>query len=370
MQMSKESTTTSLISQNNKNLNLIHINLDFSENSTRSSNVEKGKSKSINEDEEINIKTHKSKVKKITSNFLNKKKKSNQSIKKSSKTNNDGKMKSGKYKLIYKLFNEFKSSSPLYKEYPQFCYIEKNVKNNLYSSLGELANEIRNVFSQIFFSSLNSEKYNQTLILCEAFEKIYKNYDNKVFSKESKILLEIINKLKKELRQTELLKNSYNNSNNNSYYFNKNKYKIQLNDSDSEIIPNMSVKKFKNELTNKIKKLNNEQKKGILSIISSNNLDEDSCPSTLKIDVNKMSFNQLTQLKKYVNKCIKENNNNNNNKDLESENNPISRGSYKLEENIGSLKSRSIEEEKEGDIIKNDDLSSGLSDDEDDDEDE
>ena len=37
------------------------------------------------------------------------------------------------FNLLFIVFNEFKSSSPLYKIYPQFNYIEKNLKNNLYS---------------------------------------------------------------------------------------------------------------------------------------------------------------------------------------------------------------------------------------------
>ena len=60
-------------------------------------------------------------------------------------------IKNGKNKFLFKVFNEFKLSSSLYKDYPQFRDIEKNLKNNLYSSLNELVSEIRNTFSHIFF---------------------------------------------------------------------------------------------------------------------------------------------------------------------------------------------------------------------------
>lgn len=300
---------------------------------------------------------------------------------------NMSKIKNAKNKILFKLFNEFKSSSPLYKEYPQFNYIEKNLKNNLYSSLTEIVNEIRNTFSQIFYSSSDSSKYNKIYLLCESFEKIYKEYDNKIFLKESKNLHDIINKLKKELRQTEIIKNSSNLSlvaNNSTNYIscnsgnslcnNKNKFKLHLNDSDcSDNDYEIQVTKYKTAISNKINKLSNEQKRGICSIISENCLLENSSESksnVMKVDVNKMPFNQLKKLEKYVNKCIKENNKNNNNfySNLSLINNNESYGSNMNK--LGYSKLSLFEEEKEIDILKNDDLSSALSDDEDDEEDE
>ena len=123
----------------------------------------------------------------------------------------------------------------------------------------------------------------------------------------------------------------------------------------------MSMQKYKSEISNKISKLSNEQKRGILTIISSNCvLDNKNSESTvMKLDVNKMSIIQLKELGKYVNKCIKDNNNKNinylnyNNSNLSLYNNES--------ENLNL---------NENDIIKNDDLSSCLSDDEDDEEEE
>ena len=108
----------------------------------------------------------------------------------------------------------------------------------------------------------------------------------------------------------------------------------------------MSVKKFKIELTEKIQKLTNEQKKGILSIISTNYVDKNN-NTAFELDVNKIPFNQLKQLEKYLNNCIKKNNN-----------------------SISSIEKETPkdEDQRENDIFKEDDLSSDLSDDEDEDE--
>ena len=365
-------------------LNLIQINFENADGSTKSENQE-GTEKVWNqqniltteEKEDIKRKHNNSKhIKKDIRNSLknNLEKKTKRKNEKNCKEIN--KIKYGKNKLLYKVFNEFKLSSPLYKEYPQFNYIEKNLKNNLYSSLNELVNEIRNTFSHIFFSSSDSDKYNKIYNLCESFEKIYKEYDNKLFLKESKNLHDIINKLKKELRQTEIIKNSSNINiiaNNNIYYnnsnniYNKNKFKFNINDFDgSENNSEISAKKYKTAITNKINKLSNEQKRGIRSIISENCLlDKNIESNVMKVDVNKMPFKQLKQLEKYVNKCIKDNNKNNNyNSNLSLINNESCSTKLNLNK-LGYSKFGEIEEEKEIDILKNDDLSSGLSDDED-----
>ena len=51
----------------------------------------------------------------------------------------------------------------------------------------------------------------------------------------------------------------------------------------------MSVKKYKN----KIKRLNNEQKRGILGIISNNCIDKNTENNAMEINVNKMTINQM-----------------------------------------------------------------------------
>ena len=256
-----------------------------------------------------------------------------------------------KNKIILNIFNEFKNNSPYYKEFSQFHAIEKNIKNDVYSSSADLANDMRNLFSSIFLFFYNdSEKYNKTLILCELFEKIYKKYDNQILTKECKNLLETINKLKKELRQTELSKNaSSENLFQNFASISNTKLKFTLNGGDQD--NELSVKNYKNQIMSKIQKLTNEQKKGLYNVISNACIDTNTQDNVMEINVNKMTRNQLKQLEKYINQCIKENN---------------------CGINFPSTKSlelkRFFEEEKELDILKNDDLSSCLSDDDDEDD--
>ena len=187
-----------LISYTGEKLNLIKINFENADGSTKSENQEgtekPSKTISIN-DLETKAKSQLNKIGIKNRHVKNLGKKTKRNNEKNIKgTINLNKIKNGKNKLLFKVFNEFKLSSPLYKEYPQFNYVEKNLKNNLYASLNELVNEIRNTFSQIFFSSFDSEKYNKAYSLCESFEKIYKEYDNKIFLKQSKNLHDIINK--------------------------------------------------------------------------------------------------------------------------------------------------------------------------------
>ena len=375
-----------LIGYTGEKLNIIKINFENADGSTKSENQE-GTEKpwanlncsSLDAIEEIKGKPsgsnqRKKDIKNYNLNNIGKKikRKNDKNVK---STLNINKIKNGKNKLLFKVFNEFKLSSPLFKEYPQFNFIEKNLKNNLYSSLNELVNEIRNTFSQIFFSCLDSEKYNKTFALCESFENIYKEYDNKLFLKESKNLHDTINKLKRELRQAEIIKNSSNInsiSNNNLYYNSdnifrsQNKFKFHLNDSEGkEFSPDMSAKKYKIAITNKINKLSNEQKRGIREIISENCLlEKNSESNVMKVDVNKIPFKQLKQLENYINKCIKDNKNNIFNSSLSLINNGSCNSKLNLNK-IGYSGLGLVEEEKEIDILKNDDLSSGLSDDED-----
>ena len=161
------------------------------------------------------------------------------------------------------------------------------------------------------------------------------------------------------MRQTEISKNNYsenpnyanNNYKNKLFCPSKNKFKLHFTDSESE----KSVKKYKNEITNKIINLNNEQKKGLFNIISNDCIDKNIQDNVMEINVNKMTFNQLKQLDKYINRCIRDNKS----------------GLSSPMEKIFELKrSKLLENEKESEILKNDDLSSCLSDDEDDDEDE
>ena len=183
-----------------EHLNLIQINLN-SESSTGDS------VQSACENSEVKRRKIKKKVGKKNTKKINNTGKYENCLRKKTKRGKTkakvGEAKNNKNKIILNIFNEFKNNSPFYKEFPQLHAIEKNIKNDVYSSSADLANDMRNLFSSIFLVFYNdSEKYNKTLILCELFEKIYKKYDNQILTKECKNLLETINKLKKELLQT------------------------------------------------------------------------------------------------------------------------------------------------------------------------
>ena len=327
---------TSLICFKGNNSNLIQINLN-SENSTGDSvlsNCDHSEVKKEKAKQKIERKNTKkvSKISKYETPLGRKTKRGKQRTK-------GGDAKNNKNKIILNIFNEFKISSPLYKEFSQFHTIEKNIRNEIYSSSADLANDIRNLFSSIFLNFYNEpEKYNKTLILCELFEKIYKKYDNQILTKECKNLLETINKLKRELRQTELSKNaSTENLFQNFANFSSTKLKFNLGGGEGD--NELSVKNYKNQIMSKIQKLTKEQKKGLYRVISNENIDTNTKDNVMEIDVNKMTRNQLKQLEKYINQCIKENNSG------------LSSSSNK------SLELKKLfddEEEKEMDILKND----------------
>ena len=270
--------------------NLIQINLDASED-TRDSSHENLRQRTLKNYKIIE-----------SGKLLEKKVKRSKTkqIKKNSKDNNS------KIKIIQKIFNDFKICSPLYKEFNQFIKIEKNVKNYLYSHYTYLAKDIRNTFSHYFYlNSNNYEKYYKTLQLCENFEKVYKDFENKLFIKDSKNHIDIkkrFNKLKKEFHST-----LNNQENNNTNIYQSNKFKLSLRDNNfkSNI---KDIKKFKINLAKKIRNLTQEQKKGIKNIISGNHLDINNTNNVMELDINKLSENELKILEKYVNKCICEKN--------------------------------------------------------------
>jgi len=202
--------------------------------------------------------------------------------------------------MIQKIFYDFKICSPLYKEFNQFTKIEKNIKNYSYTHYTQLAKDMRNIFSQYFYSNSNNfEKYNKTLQLCENFEKIYKDFENKLFIKDSKNHIDIkkrFNKLKKEFRAT------LNNNQENINYTSSNKVKFPYRENNKND-NNKNLKKYKINLAKKIRNLTSEQKKGIIKIISNHHLDKNNTNNVMELDVNKLPENELKLLEKYVNKC-------------------------------------------------------------------
>jgi hypothetical protein len=314
-----------------------------SESSTGDSNPIGEFSKCNEEIEPKNTKNNRCRTgKRKVEKLLNKKaKRNNNSTGKKIKIKKS-KIKKGKFNIIYNILNEFKTSS-LYKKFPQFCVIEKNVKNDLYSSSLALAKDVRNVFSKIFSSYLKNidySKYNQALILCEFFEKIYKKYDDDSLIKKCKILNEEINKLKKEIHKIEICKKGPNaNAKNCKNFGNCEKNEI-------------SVQKYKDNILSNIKKLNSEQKKGLLNIVQNNLIDKDIENNIIEFDINKMPINQLKSLDKYINKCICINNDVNNQN--QNKNIAFDIPEKKCENNQNKL----IEEQQDNNVIEEDVISS------------
>ena len=268
----------------------IQMNSDQSESSTGDSNPIGDIRRNIADNNIPNNKKgknqNKKKVAKDNKNLLNKK----------TKRNNSKPNKSSKFKIIINIFNEFKSSSSLYQRFSQFHYIEKNVKNELYTSAWDFAKDVRNIFSNIFSSILNKldyNEYNKALTLCENFEKIYNKYDTKPIAKKCKVLNEESNKLKKEIHRIEMAKNGG---------------RPRLNSSKNcEIKNENEMNRYKDDILCKIKKLNNEQKKGILEIVSNNYINKYKENNIIEFNINIIPFNQLKEINNYINKCINNN---------------------------------------------------------------
>lgn len=153
--------------------------------------------------------------------------------------------------------------------------------------------DVRKTFDNLFIGFAgNPLQYSEVFKLSNYFEEMYKDYENKIFTKESKNILELkkkMNRLRKEIRET-------GSTNNNKLRININDYNL-LTDREKKI-----SKKHKLNLVNNIKSLNSEQIKGIIHIIhDSLNFDEKS----LEFDVNKLPHDKLKELDRYVKKCMK-----------------------------------------------------------------
>ena len=111
----------------------------------------------------------------------------------------------------------------------------------------------------------------------------------------------------------------------------------------------ISIKIYKDNILNKINKLNLDQKKGIVKIISNNLIDKNEENNIIEFNINKIPFNQLKQLDKYINDCI----------------NYKSIIITKMVKNCGIIGNNLVEERKENEISENvDDFSSIFSGDE------
>jgi hypothetical protein len=135
--------------------------------------------------------------------------------------------------------------------------------------------------------------YTLTFNYSISFENLYKDLDAKIFNKESKNILDLKKKMNKLRRDMRMKSDS-----------SLGKFKINLN-------PNMInaykekrlSKKFKADLVTNIKRLTNDQVKGILDLIY-DNLDI-RADKVMEIDINKLSGDKLREIDKYIKKCQK-----------------------------------------------------------------
>lgn len=284
-------------------------NSDPSESSTGESQF---KDETNEEKSDIKIKNKKNQRKKNYNNLLKKKVKrfNFQSPNKKYKNINVN-----KNNILYNIFSDFKSNNSLYNKFPQFNQIEKNLKNGLYSSSQELSRDFRNIFSNLFSSSLtkrDSDKYNKIFILSEIFENIFQKHEKNSQIKLAQKLSDELIKLKKEINKLTRKR--------------KNKTGELEQTENSEEKNDTSDDKIRQDIANKINKLNSQQKKGILNIISENLVNRNCDNNMIEFNINKLPANQLKKLNNYINKCINDNiiiNNNINKEIAEKENNFI-----------------------------------------------
>ena len=290
-------------------------NSEPSESSTGESQF---KDETNEEKDEIKIKNKKNLKKKNYNNLLNKKVKrfNFQSPNKKHKNINEN-----KNNIINNIFNEFKSTYSLYYKFPQFNQVEKNLKNGFYASSQELARDFRSIFSNLFSSSLtklDSDKYNKIFILSEIFENIFEKHEKNSQIKMAQKLSDELARLKKEINK--LTRHRKNKTGDVSQVSNLEEKNEKSNDN------------IREDIISKINRLNSEQKKGILDIISDNLVNKNCEHNIIELDINKLPLNQLKKLDIYINKCINDNININSN-----------------------IKRQNVE--KESDLIQNDELS-------------
>jgi hypothetical protein len=196
------------------------------------------------------------------------------------------------------IFQKMKMSE-YYQKFSFFNRIEKQVKTGYYTSHQDLATDIRRIFNNYFTASVNDpESYSDTWKFSNYFEDIYKHYENKCFSKDSKNILELkkkMNKLRREIRER--------NTPNVPGGLKQTKLRIDINDFNISNEKEKKIsKKYKLSLVNNIRGLNSDQIKGIINIIHDNlNVDE----KTMEFDINNLPIEKLKELDKYVKKCLK-----------------------------------------------------------------
>ena len=201
-----------------------------------------------------------------------------------------------KNNIINNIYNEFKTSCSQYSKYPQFKIIEKNIKNEFYKSPIDFNRDFRNLFSKLFLSSLNDkdyDKYEKILILSRIFENLYIKFEKNSQIKTAQKLSDDLAKLKKEMAKLTRKKNIKIGNLGQAQNLEEKKEK--------------SMESIREDIMSKISKLNVEQKKGILSILSENYVNKDCGNKMIEFNIYNLPMNQLKQLDQYINKCINNN---------------------------------------------------------------
>lgn len=189
-------------------------------------------------------------------------------------------------KIFTKIINtlKLKNSTSLV----SFASIEKGIKGNAYRDIFDFGNAVRRFFSDSFTQNIsNCNVYNETMNLSSYFESVFKEYENPIIKKKMKNMMELkkkVNKLNKDLREITQIQTMT--------------VKCHSNRNDKKV-----SKKEKLELLNKISHLNNDQIKGIMSVIPEvaqmhNN--------SIEFNFEKITYNKFVTLEKYVDNCLKE----------------------------------------------------------------
>ena len=201
-------------------------------------------------------------------------------------------------KLYYKTMNP---------NTPCIFDIEKNIKNNKYSSSYEFFMDLRKIWLFYYQNYPNNSEIRQrTYSMSELCENLCKNIDN-VFMDDN-----IRNNL--DLNQYSQNYNYYG----NDYRFNGgNINQIVYNNNYNMNNNEMSIEE-KNALGNAIRNLNKEQLKGIIKLLSDSKISQSQSGQKkyFEFDIDKLPQKKLRELEKYVKECTKEKQlNNNNNKE-------------------------------------------------------
>jgi hypothetical protein len=194
---------------------------------------------------------------------------------------------------LLKIFHSFKNNDN-FNKFPLFARIEKNIKYDNYSSINELAIDIRNTFNDYFNLYANDPNaYTSTFLLSTHFEQLYKDYEIKNFQKETKYIIELKKKINKLRR--EVIENTASSSMN----------KMKINISDYNILKDKGFsKKFKINLYNNMKELDSDQMKGVLHII--HEFIKIESDKNFEFDIEKVPCYKIKELNKYVKKCLRE----------------------------------------------------------------